>query len=50
MCCYGRTMTSTMLKKNEEIAFIKILYEDKVSGKAKQTKDLQTMVKFMLNQ
>lgn len=48
--CYGRTMTPTLLKKNQEIVNIQKGHALEISGMAKKIEGLEAMMKFMLKQ
>ncbi|XP_057420915.1 uncharacterized protein LOC130714947 [Lotus japonicus] len=46
--CYGRTLTPSMMKKNEEISAIKKQHKDEVSGMKRQMDGLTLLVRNML--
>ncbi|XP_057458180.1 uncharacterized protein LOC130748948 isoform X2 [Lotus japonicus] len=46
--CYGRTLTPSMMKKNEEIYAIKKQHKDEVSGMKRQMDGLTLLVRSML--
>jgi len=48
--CYGRTMTPSKLKKNEEIDVIKKEHANEVSGMTKEIQDLREIVNFVVKQ
>jgi hypothetical protein len=50
VCCSGRTVTSTVLKRKEEIADIKRQYSNETTHMAKNLDGLQGLVRCLLKQ
>ncbi|WJX68636.1 hypothetical protein P8452_52985 [Trifolium repens] len=50
VCCLGRTVTPTVLKRNEEIAAIKRQYSNETTHMAKKLDGLQGLVRCLLKQ
>ncbi|XP_027942504.1 uncharacterized protein LOC114196152 [Vigna unguiculata] len=48
--CYGKTMTPSQFRKNEEIAAIKKEHANAISGMAKEIQDLRAIVNFVVRQ
>ncbi|XP_027931774.1 uncharacterized protein LOC114187665 [Vigna unguiculata] len=48
--CYGRTVTPSLFKRNQEIAAIKKGYDMKIDGMAKRIEGLETMMTLILKQ
>jgi Lhr-like helicase len=48
--CFGRMVTPTVLKRNEEIAAIKRQYSNETTHMSKQLNSLQGLVKLLLRQ
>jgi len=48
--CYGRTMSPSLFKRNQEIVAIKKGYDMKIYGMAKRIEGLETMMTLKLKQ
>ncbi|KAJ1433250.1 putative transposase, Ptta/En/Spm, plant [Sesbania bispinosa] len=48
--CMGRTITPTMLKKNDEIAALKKQHSEEMSSKSKQLKGMEALLRCFMKQ
>jgi hypothetical protein len=48
--CYGRTVTPSLLKKNEEISLMKMQYDGKISDMAQKMGAMEALLKSMYMQ